>query len=88
MAYRHFIKIERDEDRDRVQVVHLYPPRMLVEFQPVRDAAGKVVSVVIKRLCVPNSWTGDYHQCNRIVREAESFYLDSVGAGPRASGRF
>jgi len=38
---------------------------------------------VIKRVCVPNSWAGDYGQYGKVLAAAQEFFAQSnVGAGP------
>lgn len=56
-------------------------PKFLVEFEcatPDEAAADKASGArsrpVIRRVCVPNSWAGDYHQCARQLGAAADFF--------------
>lgn len=69
-------------------VVHTESPKFLVEFDhaaaPAADAGAAPPSgsgrartrerPVIRRVCVPNSWAGDYHLCARKLGAAAEFF--------------
>ena len=77
-----FYRVERraPDGSSRHYVVHTQSPKFLVEFaEPAGPANGSPTPSpgrrpVIKRVCVPNSWAGDYHQCARQLGAAADFY--------------
>ncbi|ACB74818.1 hypothetical protein [Opitutus terrae] len=78
MSLGHFLRIEREEpDGSRHTVVHLQDPKFSMELAPDRDAADKVGKGVIKRICVPNSWAGDYGSYGKLVSAAQEFFAQS-----------
>jgi hypothetical protein len=87
MSLGHFLRIERDErDGSRHYVVHLQDPKFSMELTPDRDAADKVGKGVLKRVCVPNSWAGDYGKYAKLMTAAQEFFAASAaepGAGPK-----
>ncbi|HWA86884.1 MAG TPA: hypothetical protein VG710_11720 [Opitutus sp.] len=89
MSLGHFLRIEREErDGSRHTVVHLRDPRFSLELAPDRQAADEVGGGVIKRVCVPNSWAGDYGQYAKLIGAAQEFFAKSFEAGaPRESLR-
>ncbi len=48
-----------------------------MEMAPDREAPNKVGRGVIKRICIPNSWAGDYNQYSQFITEAEEFFTRS-----------
>ncbi|MBE2212513.1 MAG: hypothetical protein IAE82_01475 [Opitutaceae bacterium] len=62
--------------------MHTHSPKFLVEFDsgPASSASEKSGSgtttrtPVIRRVCVPNSWAGDYHLCARQLGAAADFF--------------
>jgi len=70
-----FCRVERRgaDGKTRHFVVHTQSPRFVVEFESARTAAGKEAAV-IRRVCVPNSWAGDYHRCARQLGDAAEFF--------------
>ena len=76
----HFVRIDREEpDRRRHFVVHAADPRFTLELEADGTAPDGVGSGVIRRLCVPNSWAGDYGKYAKLITAA--FY----GRGPKYS---
>lgn len=76
-----FYRVEQraPDGQSRHFVVHTQSPKFLVEFE--KPASGKASGEggagrrpVIKRVCVPNSWAGDYHQCASQLGAASDFY--------------
>ena len=67
-----FIHIERIEgDRKRHCVVNRFEPGFSVEVEPATpNAPGRPG---IRRVCLPNSWTGDYHRFAKLVAGAQAF---------------
>lgn len=84
MNFPHFVRIDRD-GRDAVRhfVVHAHDPRFTLELMPDREAPDKVGKGVIKRVCVPNSWAGDYGKYAHWLARAQEFFAES-GGGPAA----
>jgi hypothetical protein len=84
MALGDYLRIERDErGGSRHYVVHLREPKFSVELAPDRAAEDRVGRGVMKRLCVPNSWAGDYGQYAKLMGAAQEFFAESF-AEPRA----
>lgn len=87
MSFGDFVRIEREErDGSRHFVVHLQEPKFAVELKPEAGGSG-----TIKRVCVPNSWAGDYGRYAKLVGAAQEFFA-AAGAQPavvkRAVKRF
>lgn len=80
----HFVRIDR-EDRDRCShfVVHAADPRFTLELEPDTSAPDRVGTGVIRRLCVPNSWAGDYGKYAKLITAAQQFFGQ---AGSAAEG--
>ena len=89
MNFPHFLRVERDgPGRPRHTVVHLVDPKFSVELMPDREAPDKMGRGVIKRICVPNSWAGDYAQCAKLIGAAQEFFSQSLAAPvPKAESR-
>ncbi len=82
MSFPHFVRIDRDEDgAGRHYVVHTHNPTFTVELTPDRTAHDQVGAGVIKRVCVPNSWAGDYGKYAKLLAQAQEFFVAS-GGGP------
>lgn len=78
MSLGNFLRIEREErDGSRHYVVHTHDPKFSMELTPDRDAPDKVGRGVIKRVCVPNSWAGDYGQYAKLMANAQDFFTES-----------
>lgn len=84
MNFSHFVRIDREgRGRERHYVVHTGDPRFTLELTPDAEAPDKIGRGVIKRLCVPNSWAGDYAQCGKLLAAAQEFFAQSHrGAAP------
>jgi len=79
MNFPHFLRIERDQrGRPRHFVVHMIEPKFALELTPDREAPDQIGRGVIKRLCVPNSWAGDYGQCAKFLGAAQDFFAQSL----------
>ena len=85
MNTSHFVRIDRQRcGPGRHYVVHLQDPKFTLELTPDTDAPDKVGAGVIKRVCVPNSWAGDYGRCIQLLAQAQQFFVDSKpGPTPR-----
>lgn len=83
MSFPHFVRIDRDGNAadGRHFVVHTHNPQFTVELTPDREAPDKIGSGVIKRVCVPNSWAGDYGKYAKLLTQAQEFFVAS-GGGP------
>lgn len=82
-----FVRIDRDGWRaGEHYVVHTHDPRFTLELMPDRDAPDRIGQGVIKRICVPNSWAGDYGQYGRLLQAAQEFFARSNPSSDR-SGR-
>ena len=70
------MRVEREDGdgRSRHFVVHVRDPRFTAEFSPDPEAPDKVGSGVLKRLCVPNSWAGNYGQYAPLLKAAQEFF--------------
>jgi len=86
MNFPHFVRIDRERrGQERHYVVHTHDPKFTVEFTPDRAAPGHVGQGVIKRICVPNSWAGDYGRYAQLLSAAQEFFAQSnAGPGRRA----
>jgi len=85
MNFSHFVRIDREgRGRERHYVVHTHDPKFTVELSPDQDAPDRVGQGVIKRICVPNSWAGDYGQYSKLLAAAQEFFAQAQeGSGPR-----
>ena len=78
MSYNHFLRIERDEPAGpKHYVVHAADPRFTLELTPDRDAPDQIGRGVMKRLCLPNSWAGDYGKYSKLIGAAQEFFQQS-----------
>ena len=86
MNHSHFLHVERDgRGRPRHYVVHTVDPKFAVELAPDREAPDQIGRGVIRRLRVPNSWTGDYGKCASLLSAAQDFFAQSF-SGPASDG--
>jgi hypothetical protein len=85
MNFSHFVRIDRERrGLERHYVVHTHDPKFTVELTPDREAADRIGKGVIKRVCVPNSWAGDYGQYGKLLAAAQDFFAESrSGPAPR-----
>ena len=82
MNFSHFVRIDRDgRGSERHYVVHTHDPKFTLELTPDRDAPDRVGRGVIKRVCVPNSWAGDYGQYGKMLAAAQQFFAEASAAG-------
>lgn len=86
MNYAHFLRIEKDENgKPKNYVVHTVDPKFAIELEPDCSAPDKVGQGILKRLCVPNSWAGDYGKYAKLVSAAQEFFEQASKA---PSGKF
>ncbi len=85
MNFSHFVRIDREgRGTERHYVVHTHDPKFTLELTPDQEATDKVGKGVIKRICVPNSWAGDYGKYAKMVTAAQEFFAESKrGPAPR-----
>jgi hypothetical protein len=71
-------------------VVHVGEPKFTMELALDGEAPDKIGRGIIRRVCVPNSWAGDYGRCAQALFTAQEFFRQSFGepASKRESGRF
>jgi hypothetical protein len=76
--FPHFVRIDQDGRRTRARhyVVHLGEPTFTVELTMDAAASGPVEGV-IKRVCVPNSWAGDYTKYAKLLTKAQEFFAQT-----------
>jgi hypothetical protein len=87
MNFPHFLRIERDERRGaRHFVVHLAEPKFSLELAPDAAAPDRLGRGVLKRVCVPNSWAGDYGQYAQHIGAAQDFFAEASAARAGAAG--
>lgn len=79
----HFVRIDRDAPRakGRHYVIHTHDPKFTLELKPDVDAPDRVGRGVIRRVCVPNSWAGDYTQYAKLMTAAQDFFAQSGATG-------
>ncbi len=76
-----FLRIERDESGgSRHYVVHTAAPTFSMEMTPDREAPDQIGRGVIKRVCLPNSWAGDYGRYAKLMDAAQDFFTQSFAA--------
>ena len=86
MNFSHFVRIDREgRGLERHFVVHTLDPKFTLELTADREAPDQVGQGVIKRICVPNSWAGDYGQYGKLLSAAQEFFAQSH-AGPGIRG--
>lgn len=87
MSFPHFVRIDQDgRGAGRHFVVHTHDPKFSVELAPDGDAPDRVGQGVIKRVCVPNSWAGDYGRYAKLLAQAQEFFAASKGEPPARRG--
>ena len=78
MSSSNFLRIEReDHEGSRHYVVHTHDPKFSIELKPDSAAPDKIGRGVIKRVCVPNSWAGDYGKYAKLITVAQEFFTQS-----------
>ncbi len=82
--FPHFVRIDRDGRQTRHFVVHTDEPRFTLELEPDPAAPDKIGRGLIKRVCLPNSWAGDYGRYTRLIGAAQEFFARSAVRGPES----
>jgi hypothetical protein len=78
MNFSAFLRIHHEaDDGSRHYVVHTHDPKFSMELAPDATAPDKIGQGVIKRVCVPNSWAGDYAQYGKFITAAQQFFAES-----------
>lgn len=81
MESPHFLRIEREGGGgSKHYVVHTHDPKFSMELTPDSAAPDKVGKGVMKRICVPNSWAGDYTRYAKLMGAAQEFFGRSFAA--------
>ena len=76
---------KRDGSRSKHYVVHGEAPRFVAEIEAIATGPGEKRRGVIRRVLVPNSWSGDYHKSGKLLGAALAFFeSDPAGAGGEA----
>lgn len=79
MLSSNFVMVKRDRGADaQYFVVYSQDPRFCIEVDPDYNPRGQRGRGFIRSIRVKNSWTGDYHRCLSLVKEAEEFFRQSV----------
>ena len=80
--FPHFVRIDRDgRSAGAHYVVHTHDPKFTLELTPDREAPDRVGQGIIKRICVPNSWAGDYGRYSQLLTKAQEFFAQSNPPG-------
>jgi len=88
MNFSHFVRVDRERrGQERHFVVHVQDPKFTLELMPDDTAPDQAGRGVIKHLCVPNSWAGDYGQYAKLLAAAQDFFAQSGRAGGPAPRR-
>ena len=83
MNFSEFLRIERDgRHGTRHYVVHTHEPKFTLELIPDESAPDKLGRGIMKRLCVPNSWGGDYTSYASYINAAHEFF-SAASAAPK-----
>jgi len=78
MNFPHFVRIDREQrGLQRHYVVHTGQPKFTLELMPDHEAPDQLGPGIIKRVCVPNSWAGDYGQYGKLLAAAQEFFARS-----------
>lgn len=84
MNFSHFVRIDRERrGLERHYVVHTLDPKFTLELAADLEAPDQVGRGIIKRVCVPNSWAGDYGQYGKWLAAAQEFFALSHDAPVR-----
>ena len=77
-SFPQFVRIDREQrGRSHHFVVHTGSPAFSLELLPDTEAPDQAGKGVLKRLCVPNSWAGDYGKYARFISAAQEFFAQS-----------
>jgi hypothetical protein len=78
MNFSKFLRVERDDPKgSRHYVIHVHDPKFSMELAPDGEAPNQTGHGVIKRICVPNSWAGDYTKYSKFITSAQEFFACS-----------
>jgi hypothetical protein len=85
--FPHFVRIDREDRRTAARhfVIHTHDPKFTLELAPDAEAADRVGRGIIRRVCVPNSWAGDYAKYGKLLAAAQDFFAESGETNPRRS---
>jgi hypothetical protein len=78
MNFTAFLRVQHDrQEGERHYVVHTRDPKFSMELTPDATAPDKVGKGLIKRVCLPNSWAGDYTKYSKLMTAAQEFFTQS-----------
>ncbi len=86
-----FVKVKQQYGKEfRCYVIPTKGPKFLMEFLEEQCEKEKSVGGTIKKVCFPNSWTGNYHQYSKLFEAAQAFFTVSqeMEAQMGSSSRF
>lgn len=77
-----FLRVDQETAHgERHFVIHKADPPFSIEVEVNCDSSGRVKDFTLKRLRLPNSWTGDYAKYTRLVNAALAFFEQSCREG-------
>jgi len=77
-----FLRVDQETAQgERHYVIHKAEPPFSIEVEADFDKAGRVRACTLKRLRMPNSWTGDYSKYSKLVSAALAFFEQSYRGG-------
>lgn len=78
MNFTAFLRVQHDRvEGERHYVIHTHDPKFSMELTPDATAPDKVGKGLIKRVCLPNSWAGDYTKYSKLMTAAQEFFTQS-----------
>jgi hypothetical protein len=77
-----FLRVDQETAQgERHFIIHKADPPFSIEVEADFDKSGRMRNCTLKRLCLPNSWTGDYTKYARLVNAALAFFEQSCRDG-------
>ncbi|MBL4574887.1 MAG: hypothetical protein JKY51_02155 [Opitutaceae bacterium] len=78
MNHSNFVKVKHQSGKGyRHFVVPMDGPGFSIEFSEESNEKEKLIGGMIKKVCFPNSWTGNYHQYGKLFEAAQAFFVVS-----------
>ena len=73
-----FLRVDKETAQgEKHYIIHKADPPFSIEVEADFDKSGRVRNCTLKRLRLPNSWTGDYGKYSRLVNAALAFFEQS-----------
>ena len=73
-----FLRVDQETAQgERHFIIHKGNPPFSIEVEASFDPDGQPREITLKRLRLPNSWTGDYTKYTRLVNAALAFFEQS-----------